>query len=360
MLLTGARPKKLLQAIRNQRSAAMRILLSSNHYYQPAGPPGSGTAPKEWPSGSAFVIHDLLAKGLAEAGHQVFYLLPRGAELPLPAGVTFLQKPIFDVDIVHTITFRDYDLVHAVRQAGIPWVATCHLDPTVPGRTLPDPIEDNWIFVSRTLAHSLGRNRYVLNGIDPQEYLFCDTPDDYFLFMASHEWSAHKGLDIALNLAACHNLRLIVAGTGRSEQVIEQTAQQCRAAGAEFVGDVRGIQKARLLSCAGALFFPTQVNEAFGLVMVEALVSGTPVIASANGACPEIVTPELGFICRSEQDYGNAIDHIGEISRSTCRQQAINRFHYRRMVADYVLEYKTEIARNANRLAHVGLTGAQR
>lgn len=326
----------------------MRILLSSNHPYPASGLSGSGTNPREFPSGSGFLIHDLVAKGLAEAGHEVFYLLPRGAEAPLPSGVTLLREPRFDVDVVHTITMRDYELTRAVRQAGIPWVATCHLDPTHDptdgGRRIPDLIEDNWIFVSRTLAHSVGRSRYVLNGIDPEQYLFCDTPDDYFLFMASLESAADKGLDVALHLATRHHLRLIVAGTGKTQQVIEQTARQCQAAGAEFVGDVRGITKARLLAQARALLFPTQVNEGFGLSMVEALVSGTPVIASSNGACPEIVTREVGFVCRSEHDYDNALRNVDEIVRRSCREKAIRQFHYRRMAADYVREYCAEIA----------------
>ena len=326
----------------------MRILLSSNHPYPASGLSGSGTNPREFPSGSGFLIHDLVAKGLAEAGHEVFYLLPRGAEAPLPSGVTLLREPRFDVDVVHTITMRDYELARAVRQAGIPWVATCHLDPTHDptdgGRRIPDLIEDNWIFVSRTLAHSVGRSRYVLNGIDPEQYLFCETPDDYFLFMASLESAADKGLDVALHLATRHHLRLIVAGTGKTQQVIEQTARQCQAAGAEFVGDVRGITKARLLAQARALLFPTQVNEGFGLPMAEALVSGTPVIASANGACPEIVTREVGFVCHSEHAYDHALRHVGEIARRSCREKAIRQFLYRRMAADYVREYCAEIA----------------
>jgi len=326
----------------------VRILLSSNHRYPAAGSSGSGTKPKEFPSGAGFVIHDLVAKGLAEAGHEVFYLLPRGAETPLPPGISLLHEPRFDVDVVHTMTFRDYDLTRAVQQAGIPWVATCHLDPTrdptYGGRKLPEPIQDNWIFVSHTLAHSVGRNRYVLNGIDPEQYLFCETPDDYFLFMTNLEHAADKGLDVALHSATRHHLRLIVAGTGETHQVIEQAARQCQAAGAEFVGDVRGITKARLLAQARALFFPTQLNEAFGLPMVEALVSGTPVIASSNGACPEIVTPEVGFVCRSEHDYDNALRHVGEIARRSCREKAIRQFHYRRMAADYLEEYRAEIA----------------
>lgn len=318
----------------------MRILLSSNHPYPASGSSGSGTNPREFPSGAGFVIHDLVAKGLAEAGHEVFYLLPRGAETALPSGVTLLREPRFDVDVVHTITMRDYDLGHAVRRAGIPWVATCHHDPTRD----PDPIQDNWIFVSRTLAHSVGRKRYVLNGIDPEQYLFCETPDDYFLFMASLEYAADKGLDVALHLATRHHLRLIVAGTGKTHQVIEQTARQCQAAGAEFVGDVRGITKARLLAHARGLLFPTQVNEGFGLSMVEALVSGTPVIASSNGACPEIVTREVGFVCCSEHDYDNALRYVDGIARRSCREKAIRQFHYQRMAADYLREYYAEIA----------------
>lgn len=330
----------------------MRILLSSNHPYPASRSSGSGTKPKEFPSGAGFVIHDLVAKGMAEAGHEVFYLLPRGAETPLPSGVTLLREPRFDVDVVHTITMRDYELTRAARQAGIPWVATCHHDPLHdPADGGPGQIQDNWIFVSRTLAHLVGRNRYVLNGIDPEQYLFCETPGDYFLFMASLDYAADKGLDVALHLATRHHLRLIVAGTGRTHKVIEQAARQCQATGAEFVGDVRGVTKARLLAQARALLFPTQVNEGFGVVMVEALVSGTPVVASSNGACPEIITPEVGFVCRTEDDYDNALRHVDEISRRACREKAIRRFHYRRMAADYLREYRTEIA-SVQKAAH--------
>src|SRR5271165_6717116 len=118
----------------------MRVLLSSNHLYPAASRHGSGRQPREWPSGSGFIVHDLVAKGLAALGHEVFYLLPRGAEDPLPPGVTLVNAPVTDVDVLHTVTFRDHQLVRSFQQAGTPWVATCHLDPTVPGRTIDEPI----------------------------------------------------------------------------------------------------------------------------------------------------------------------------------------------------------------------------
>jgi glycosyltransferase involved in cell wall biosynthesis len=321
----------------------MRILLSSNHRYPGAPKTGSGLRPKSWPSGSGFLIHDLLAKGLAEIGHEVFYRLPEGAEAPLPAGVRLVDDLVAGVDIVHTMSGRDHDLLQRAEECGIPSVVTCHLDPTVPGRLVPDPIRDNWIFVSRTLAQSLGRRRYVLNGIDPQEYQFATVKQDYFFFIASMDWADHKGLGLALELTRKMGIRLIVAGTAKAKSTVVEIANRCRAAGAEYLGDVRGVEKAALLANARGLIFPTQVNEAFGLAIAEALMSGTPVICSSHGACAELVTPEVGFICRTESDYCEAVERIDTIAAARCREAAVARFHYLRMARDYLGEYLAEM-----------------
>ena len=97
-----------------------------------------------------------------------------------------------------------------------------------------------------------------------------------------------------------------------------------------------------LLAGARALLFPTTVNEAFGLVMVEALLSGTPVICSDRGACPEIISEEVGFVCGDEADYLGALREVGHLSRRRCREWALSRFDYRRMVREYLLEYERE------------------
>jgi glycosyltransferase involved in cell wall biosynthesis len=239
---------------------------------------------------------------------------------------------------------RDHALLATAKARGIPAVVTCHLDPTVPGRLVPDPIRDNWIFVSRTLALSLGRRRYVLNGIDPREYPLATVKQDYFLFIASMDWADHKGLGLALELTRKLGFRLVVAGTAKTERTVAEIMRRCAAAGAEYIGDVRGSEKTALFADARGLLFPTQVNEAFGLAIAEALMSGTPVICSSYGACAELVTPEVGFVCRTESDYRAAFERIGTISPARCREAALARFHYLRMAQDYLREYETEMA----------------
>ena len=98
-----------------------------------------------------------------------------------------------------------------------------------------------------------------------------------------------------------------------------------------------------LLAHARGLLFPTQVNEAFGLVMAEALMSGTPVIASSHGSCPDIVSQEVGFVCQDDADYVRAIERIGEISPRACRERAIANYHYLGMTLDYIREYEAEM-----------------
>ena len=85
------------------------------------------------------------------------------------------------------------------------------------------------------------------------------------------------------------------------------------------------------------------MNESFGLVVAECLMSGTPVITSNKGACPEIVTNDVGFLCNSEDDYAEAVRNIGDIGPKACREYAMDRFHYLRMCREYAREYEREI-----------------
>jgi glycosyltransferase involved in cell wall biosynthesis len=288
-------------------------------------------------------LHDLLARGLAEAGHEVYYYLVKGAELPLPPGVRAAESLISDADLCHAPIgapgFAESIRGFAADQ-GMPCLLSCHMEEA--GR-LAAP---NWLFVSRSLARTYGSTRFVLNGIDPRDFIFSETKDDYFLFMGAMNKAVDKGLDIALSLSRNKGFRLVVAGTGLNYETIDRIAQLCAAAGAEYLGDVRGTRKAELLAGAKAVLFPSRLNEGCPLILLEAMMSGTPVISSSCGGSVEIVTPETGMLCAREEEWGAAIDRVGMIRPQRCRAIAVEKYHYRRMVNDYVEEYRREIESN--------------
>lgn len=315
----------------------MRVLMTGEHAW-PLPRVSAGRTPKALPSASAQRVHDWLAKALGELGCEVFYFLPNRDGRDAPRGVTFVDSLIADVDILHTYALRGprHDLAWAER--GLPFVATCHVDPRTRG---VDEVPDNWIFPSKALAVN---GRYVVNGIDPDEYLYSEAEGRYVLFLAPVDRATEKGLDIALRAATDSGVPLVVAGGAGTMEAIEATARLCAEWGAEYLGDVQGDDKARLLAGARALLLPSRLNEAGPLAIAEALMSGTPVIASDRGACPEMVSAEVGFICRGEDDYAAAIRSVGGVSRKRCREYALERFHYLRMAADYLREYAREVS----------------
>ncbi|MEM7063911.1 MAG: glycosyltransferase [Cyanobacteria bacterium P01_B01_bin.77] len=308
----------------------MRVYLASDHQY-PAKL--KGTASQH--------ITDLLAKGLAELGHKVFYDLKQNEIFePLPNGVNGVAERIFDVDILQP---HDVSLSSFFDPQGRPWVRTFHApfgNCDVSGLS-----KDNWIFVSRSHAQSYGCSRYVHNSIDPADFIYSETKDDYFIFLVCGlERAVMKGLGLALLLVQELGIKLVVAGSSKDKFYQRQFAAMCQEQGIEFVGEVRGQQKAELIAGAKALLAPTLINEPFGLVIAEALISGTPVICSAHGSFPEIVSSDVGFICHQLHDYITAVERLNEIAPQACRERAMKNFHYLKMAADYVKEYEAEIS----------------
>jgi glycosyltransferase involved in cell wall biosynthesis len=98
-----------------------------------------------------------------------------------------------------------------------------------------------------------------------------------------------------------------------------------------------------LIAGARALLFPSRLNEGCPVVILEAMLSGTPVISSARGGSMELVTAETGVLCDREEEWGDAVDRLHEISPVRCREIGLEKYHYRRMTSDYVREYAREI-----------------
>ena len=100
------------------------------------------------------------------------------------------------------------------------------------------------------------------------------------------------------------------------------------------MGEVPHDEKLRLLSGARATLFPIRWNEPFGLVMIESLACGTPVLAYPEGAAPEVIVDgETGFLVDGEAEMADAIASVGEIDRHACRAAVEGYFSVDRMVA---------------------------
>lgn len=321
----------------------MRIFVQARHNYPAAvGGPGGGR------------VFDVLVKGLAQLGHQVIYYLEKSvkndqekamhqaalAANPLPDNITLVPEPVFDADIYHIRS--DCALAAELARRGLPWVATCHTDLAVHGLAR-SRCRDNWIYVSPSLARTYGSKRFIYNGIDPSEFIFREHKDDYLLFVSALPLARRKGLDIAINCAREAGLKLVVAGSSDDNKLSREIKNLCDVPGVEYVGEVFGEHKADLFAGARALLFPTQINEAFGLVLAEAMMSGTPVITSDKGACPDIVNSKVGFVCNHLSQYVAAIKAVESISAHACRQYALDSYHYHRMARAYVQQYRFEI-----------------
>jgi Glycosyltransferase len=307
----------------------MRIYISSNHQY-PAKLTGSASQHTT----------DLLARGLGEQGHDVFYDLRENEILePLPDSVTLVRERMFDVDVLQP---QDVPPSGSFDSCGKPWVRTfqAHFG----NHDISGISRENLIFVSRSHAQSYGSDRYVYNSIDPAEFIYSETKSDYFIFLVCGlERAVLKGFGLALLLVQELGMKLVVAGSSKNKFYQREFAAMCKVQGVEFVGEIRGQQKAELIAGAKALLAPTLIHEPFGLVVPEALISGTPVICSDRGAFRELVSPDVGFICGKLNEYIAAVERLNEISPQACREKAMRDFHYLTMAANYLKEYEKEI-----------------
>jgi glycosyltransferase involved in cell wall biosynthesis len=108
----------------------------------------------------------------------------------------------------------------------------------------------------------------------------------------------------------------------------------------EFIEEIGESAKAKFLGQARALLFPIDWPEPFGLVMIEAMACGTPVIAYPEGAVPEIIDEGMGFVVNSTDEAVEAVARLGELDRAAIRNRFEERFSARRMARDYVEIYR--------------------
>ncbi len=155
-----------------------------------------------------------------------------------------------------------------------------------------------------------------------------------------------KGAHTAIEVARKSGRRLLIAGNrttagGEPEYFEREIAPHCDDRSIAYVGPVTDAEKNDLLGRAAALLFPVEWGEPFGIVMVEALACGTPVIAFRRGAVPEVVEAgTTGFLCESVGDMVEAVRGISSLDRADCRRSFEKRFSDQVIVGRYDRLYR--------------------
>lgn len=202
----------------------------------------------------------------------------------------------------------------------------------------------------RQLHADLDDVEVVWHGLDPSRYPFGPGGESaVFLGRLARE----KGPHLALDAAAKAGVRLLIGGEPhwRDQPYFEtEVAPRLAATGerAVYLGEVAHDKKVRLLGQALALLFPIQWEEPFGLVMIEAMLAGTPVLAFGRGSAPEIVEEGItGWVCSDVEGMAARLASLraGHFDRLRCRRRASELFARDRMVRDYLAIYRSAARR---------------
>jgi glycosyltransferase involved in cell wall biosynthesis len=188
----------------------------------------------------------------------------------------------------------------------------------------------------------------VYHGLPADIFQFREQPGDYLAFLG--RISPEKRVDRAIEIARQVGMPVkIAAKVDRVDQDYFESVVKplLKDPVVEFVGEIGDGEKEEFLGHAYALLFPIDWPEPFGLVMIEAMACGTPVIAYRSGAVPEVMEQgHTGFIVEGVEDAVEAVRRVPELSRKRCREIFDQRFTAARMANDYVEVYERLIKRN--------------
>ena len=330
----------------------------------PVPPPAYG--------GTESVI-DRLARGLQAAGHEVLLAAAANSECPVPQVPGTASAPpdrplTGDAvsELTHVVSayaaMRDLDLIHDHTLAGPllehepgtpPIVTTNH----GPFNAALSPLYEAMSGVAiiaishnqASTAHGIPVAAVIHHGIDVDDVPVGTGDGGYVSFVG--RMCREKGPREAALIARAAGMPLKIAAKlrePREHEYFEQEVKPLLSREIEYVGELGERDKLALIGGSTALLNPIQWPEPFGLVMIEALACGTPVVGMPAGAAPEIVDDGVtGYLRSSAPELVIALQAAGSLDRGACRAAARERFSTSRMVADHVRLYSQVIASRA-------------
>lgn len=315
--------------------------------------------------GGTEAVIDRLARGLVAAGHEVRLVTVGESTCPVPsvwryptavepientvlelAHVISAYELVDDLDVVHDHTVLG-PVVALQRRRRPPVVSTIHSPFTPDTRTVHRLSAGRipLVCISRSQRESAPEipvAAVIHHGIDVEAFPPGDGAGGYLLFLG--RMSPDKGVHRAVALARAAGLPLLIAAKMREKPERQYYAEQVEpllGGDVRYVGEADGPERLRLLQGALALLNPIQWPEPFGLVMIEALATGTPVVGTPLGAIPEIVEHgRTGFLGTTDDELVAALGAVGSLDRTSCSAAARERFSTERMVADHVELYR--------------------
>ncbi len=328
--------------------------------------PPTGYGGIEW-------VVSLLADGLAEAGHDVTLFASGDSRTAATLASIFPEAPSgqigqTSVELAHALSCfdraSDFDVIND--HSGPLAAALGGLVQTPVVHTLHGPLDGAELSTYRGIAEaapevglvSLSMNQRrpgpdlpwvanIPNALDLDAYPYHEERGDYLLFLG--RMSPDKGAHRAIEVARAAGVPIKLAGKKRehAEQAyFDEFVKPLLGDGAEYLGETTHTFKVDLLQKARATLFPIDWEEPFGLVMIESMACGTPVIATRRGAVPEVVDQgRSGIIVDDYRDMAAALADADALDPAECRRFAEDRFSAKRMTDDYVAAYDQVLQR---------------
>src|SRR3954464_5632427 len=307
----------------------------------------------------------LFASGDSKTSAQLHAVWPQALRLgrrrtdPMAVQAALMEavaRRATDFDVIHV--HIDWLHLPLLSRLAVPFLTTCHgrMDlpgfPEVVGRFPDAPfvsISDN----QRLPLREANWLSTVYHGLPTGLFRPSFEAGSYLAFLG--RLTAEKGPEAAIRIARAAKMPLRIAAKvprGERGYFKEKLEPQINGDQVRLTGEVNDETKRQFLANAAALLFPIDWPEPFGLVMIEAMACGTPVIAFSSGSVPEVIDDGItGFVVRSEAEAVEAIGRVSELDRRRVRSHFEKRFTTRRMAQEYLHHYEGLARPNAGRVA---------